>query len=66
MLILTRNIGQNIMIGGNAVTVSVLGVRGCCVSIGIKASKEISILREELYERQKNNPFTTSLKEKRK
>jgi carbon storage regulator CsrA len=65
MLVLTRNIGQNIMIGGNAVTVSVLGVRGCCVSIGIKASKEISILREELYERPKSR-LTTNLKEKRK
>lgn len=52
MLILSRNTGQSIMIGDDVV-VTVLGVKGNQVRIGLEAPKEVVILREELYERNK-------------
>ena len=51
MLILTRNIGQAIMIDGDKIEVVVLGIRGSEVKLGIKAPKDISIHREEILER---------------
>jgi len=49
MLILMRRIGEKLMIGDD-VTVTILGVQGSQVKIGIDAPKEVEIWREELYQ----------------
>jgi carbon storage regulator len=50
MLILTRRVGETVMIG-NDVTVTVLDIRGNQVRVGINAPKTVSVHREEVYER---------------
>ena len=65
MLILTRRVGETVMIG-NEVTVTVLGVKGNQVRIGVNAPKDVAVHREEIYERIKREedglPQTTGSK----
>jgi len=50
MLILTRRVGESVMVGAD-VTVTVLGVKGNQVRVGINAPKSVAVHREEIYER---------------
>jgi carbon storage regulator len=52
MLILTRRVGETLMVG-DEVSVTVLGVKGNQVRIGINAPKHVAVHREEIYERIK-------------
>ncbi len=57
MLILTRRVGETLMIG-DEVTVTVLGVKGNQVRIGVNAPRDVSVHREEIYERIKREQMT--------
>lgn len=52
MLILTRRVGETVVIGDD-VTVTVLGVKGNQVRLGVNAPREVSVHREEIFERIK-------------
>lgn len=50
MLILTRRVGETLMIGDD-ISVTVLGVKGNQVRLGVNAPKDVSVHREEIYQR---------------
>ena len=53
MLILTRRVGETLMVGDD-ITITVLGVKGNQVRIGVNAPKNVAVHREEIYERIKD------------
>ncbi|MBU6378135.1 MAG: carbon storage regulator CsrA [Gammaproteobacteria bacterium] len=53
MLILTRRVGETVMIG-EEVSVTILGVKGNQVRVGINAPKNVAVHREEIFERIKS------------
>ena len=53
MLILTRRVGETLMVG-DEVTVTVLGVKGNQVRLGVNAPKHVAVHREEIYNRIQN------------
>jgi len=65
MLILTRHVGKTIVVGEN-VTITVLGVKGNQVRLGINAPKEISVHREEIYDKIQEEKINKSKEEEEK
>lgn len=53
MLILTRRVGETVMVGDD-ITVTVLGVKGNQVRIGVNAPKDVAVHREEIFQRIQN------------
>ncbi|QFY45188.1 carbon storage regulator CsrA [Candidatus Methylospira mobilis] len=60
MLILTRRVGESLKVG-DEITITVLGVKGSQVRIGVNAPKDVSVHREEIYERIKKEQGDTEL-----
>lgn len=50
MLILTRRVGETLVVGDD-ITITVLGVKGNQVRLGVNAPKDVSVHREEIYQR---------------
>ena len=65
MLILTRRVGETVMIG-DEVTITVLGVKGNQVRVGINAPKSVAVHREEIYDRIKREQQGGAVDEKRR
>ncbi|QCI26064.1 carbon storage regulator CsrA [Buchnera aphidicola] len=61
MLILTRRVGETLIIGDH-ITITILGVKGNQVRIGINAPKKISIHREEIYQKIKSKNIFNKFK----
>jgi len=59
MLILTRRVGETLMVG-DEVTVTVLGVKGNQVRLGVNAPRDVAVHREEIYERIKKEQDDTA------
>ena len=62
MLILTRKIGESLIIGDD-IEITVLSVRGNQVKLGVNAPKEIAVHRQEIYERIKAAEDNNSVEE---
>jgi len=62
MLILTRNIDQTLVVGDD-VTITILGVRGNQIRIGIDAPKEVSVHRKEIYDRIQKEKISNKLQD---
>lgn len=60
MLILTRRIGETLKIGDN-IAVTILGVKGNQVRVGINAPKDVAVHREEIYERIRHERRSTAV-----
>ena len=64
MLILTRRIGESVVIGGD-VTVTVLGVKGNQARLGVNAPRDIAVHREEIHERIKREQAAVEAERRR-
>jgi carbon storage regulator len=51
MLILTRRIGESVIIGDHQITIAILNINGNQVKLGIEAPKDIAVYREEIYQK---------------
>jgi carbon storage regulator len=60
MLILTRKVGETVVIGDN-VTVAIIDVKGNQIRIGINAPKDVTVHREEIYERIRHEQLSARL-----
>ena len=61
MLVLTRKIGDSILIG-DSIKIQIVHVKGCQVRVGIEAPKEVQIVREEISNRETVSPKTSQMK----
>lgn len=62
MLILTRKVSESLKLG-DEITITVLGIKGNQVRIGVDAPREVEVHREEIYLRIKNGEKVTELKD---
>jgi carbon storage regulator len=60
MLILTRRVGETVVIGDN-ITVAIIGVKGNQIRIGINAPRDVTVHREEIYERIRHEQLSERL-----